>query len=164
MLLVAFIVLMPTLRAYISQQEQLRDVNSSLAEANANAEALQDELDRWADPEYVKSQARDRFGYVAPGETAYKVVDTETVTGEDPIADLAAENAERSPYAPAGTSAPWYTTIWGSVEVAGAAQDAAAEAADTPAPAEGDIPAPGEPADSVAPAPAPAPEDPPASE
>ncbi|WP_158277247.1 FtsB family cell division protein [Serinibacter arcticus] len=151
MLLVAFIVLAPTLRAYVSQQEQLRDVNARLADTNARVETLQDELEQWADPEYIKSQARDRFSYVDPGETVYKVVDPETVTGEDPMAELAAQNEARPAYATA-SALPWYSTIWGSVEVAGAAQQAtAAEEAEagTPSP---DAPATDAPADGTAPA------------
>ncbi|GMA30507.1 FtsB family cell division protein [Litorihabitans aurantiacus] len=126
-LLVAFIVLAPTLRAYVSQQEQLREVNASLAQAQEEAAALEEELARWEDPEYVKSQASARFNLVAPGETGYKVVDPETVDGEDPIGDLTAQEAARSPYAVTATL-PWYSTVWGSVEVAGAAQQTAAEA------------------------------------
>ena len=139
--------LAPTLRAYVTQQEQLRDVNAALAQTNARAAALQEQLDRWNDPEYVKSQAADRFGLVAPGETAYRVVDPETVTGEDPMGDLRAQEQAASPYATTATP-PWYATVWTSVEVAGAAQQAASE----PAPEEpATAPVPGDPAESPAP-------------
>ncbi|WP_135850775.1 FtsB family cell division protein [Serinibacter arcticus] len=146
-LLVAFIVLAPTLRAYVTQQEQLRDVNAALAETNARAEALQAELTRWSDPDYVKSQAADRFGLVAPGETAYSVTDPETVTGEDPMGDLRAQDQASSPYASTATP-PWYATVWTSVEVAGAAQEAAADP-EPEAPAT--TPVPGAPAETPAP-------------
>lgn len=122
-LLVAFIVLMPTLRAYITQQEQLREVNAQLAEAEGGVESLQQQLDRWQDPDYVRGQARDRFGFHEPGETVYKVVDPETVTGEDPMADLVNASDARSPFGGA-PSDPWYVAVWDSVGVAGA--DAAA--------------------------------------
>lgn len=121
--LVAFIVLAPTLRAYISQQEQLRDINGELAETNAEISALEAELERWNDPDYVRQQARDRFSYVEPGETAYRVLDPETVTGEDPVGDLTAEGEDATGYASRETG-PWYSTLWESVEIAGAAEDA----------------------------------------
>lgn len=120
-LLVAFIVLAPTMRAYISQQEQLRDLNTSLAQTQSRVEALEAELARWSDPEYIKSQARDRFSFVAPGETAYRVIDPETVTGEDPMADLTQAAANQNPATIAASTTPWYLTMWDSVEVAGAA-------------------------------------------
>ena len=121
-LLVAFIVLAPTMRAYISQQEQLRDLNTSLAQTQARVDSLEAELKRWQDPEYIKSQARDRFSFVAPGETAYRVIDPETVTGEDPMADLTQAAANQNPATLAVSTTPWYLTMWDSVEVAGAAQ------------------------------------------
>lgn len=127
-LLVAFIVLAPTLRAYITQQEQLRDLNSQLADTNERIAQLEAELARWDEPDYVRQQARDRFSYVAPGETAYRVVDPETVTGEDPMGDLTAEAEGRSPYAPSASD-PWYVSVWESVEVAGAAEETLAEEA-----------------------------------
>lgn len=153
--LVAFIVLAPTLRAYVTQQEQLRDINATLADTNARVDSLQEQLDRWADPEYVKSQARDRFGYVLPGETVYKAIDPETITGEDPMADLTASGQELPPYATA-SALPWYATVWDSVEIAGAAQAAseapAEDPAVTPVPSDGGSEAPVDPA---APAPTP---------
>lgn len=121
--LIAFVVLVPTVRAYVSQQEQQRDLNRQLTAAQEEATALENELARWQDPDYVRTQARERFGYVLPGETAYRVVDPETVVGEDPIADLMASEDSRPQYAPA-TSDPWYVSVWQSVEVAGAAADA----------------------------------------
>ena len=39
--------------------------------------ALEREKRRWADDEYVKAQARERFGWVMPGETSYQVIDRE---------------------------------------------------------------------------------------
>jgi hypothetical protein len=143
---VAFIVLAPTLRAYVTQQEQLREVNAALAETSARAEALREELARWSDPDFVKSQAADRFGLIAPGERAYRVVDPETVTGEDPMGDLRSREQASSPYA-STAALPWYATVWSSVEVAGSAQQAAAEA-DDPASDEpaSDEPAPDAPA------------------
>lgn len=120
-LLVAFIVLAPTLRAYVTQQEQLRELNSQLADTNDRIAELEAELERWNDPNYVRQQARDRFSYVEPGETAYRVIDPETVTGEDPVAELT--TPEASAYVPR-ESDPWYLSVWESIEIAGAAEDA----------------------------------------
>ena len=38
---------------------------------------MQAERDRWQDPVYIRSQARDRLYYVLPGEVSYLVMDTD---------------------------------------------------------------------------------------
>lgn len=127
MILVAFVVLAPTFRAYVTQQEQLREVNADLASSQAQAEALAAELEQWQDDDYVRAQARERFNYVEPGETSYRVVDPETVVGEDPIADLTAQAQQAASGLTTGARGPWYVTVWDSVQIAGAAQDQAAQ-------------------------------------
>ncbi|UNX55602.1 septum formation initiator family protein [Georgenia sp. TF02-10] len=113
--LVAFTVLAPTLRYAVAQQEQLRTLNAQVSDARERTAALEHELERWQDPAYVQAQARDRLGYVMPGETPYVVVDPETVTGGESPAE--AEAAERAAARAAAT--PWYVRVWDSVQVAG---------------------------------------------
>lgn len=50
-------------------------VNLELARAKAERDDLQAQLKRWSDPDFISAQARERLGYVKPGETRYKVVD-----------------------------------------------------------------------------------------
>jgi len=116
-ILVAFVVLAPTMRAYLTQQEQLRELNDSIAAAQERTTSLQTSIDRWNDDAYVQQQARDRLGFVMPGETPYVVVDPETVTGEEPTA-----SEETGPVTMPRTG-PWYLTIWDSVQVAGEVED-----------------------------------------
>ncbi|WP_193313030.1 FtsB family cell division protein [Georgenia subflava] len=114
-LLIAFAVLAPTMRFAVTQQEQLRDLNSRVSEAQGRNADLERQLARWQDPEYVQAQARDRLGYVMPGETPYVVVDPETVVGGQSAAET--EAAEREAARAAAT--PWYMRVWDSVQVAG---------------------------------------------
>ena len=115
--LVAFAVLAPTLRYAVAQQEELRTLNARVADAQVRKDELENQLERWQDPAYVQAQARDRLGYVMPGETPYVVVDPETVTGgESPAATEAAERA-----AALASATPWYLRMWDSVQVAGLA-------------------------------------------
>lgn len=116
-ILVAFVVLAPTVRAYLTQQEQLRDLNDQIAAAQDRTTSLQASIDRWNDDAYVQQQARDRLGFVMPGETPYVVVDPETVTGEEP-----ASSDETGPVVMPRTG-PWYLTVWDSVQVAGEVDD-----------------------------------------
>lgn len=142
MVLVAFVVLAPTVRAYVTQQEQLREVNATLAAAEDDLAALTGELEQWQDDDFVRAQARERFNYVEPGETSYRVIDPETVLGADPIADLTAEAQQEATGLTTGASGPWYVTVWDSIEIAGTAQSEAAEvedeAADEAAPEDAD--------------------------
>lgn len=61
----------------------------------------------------MQAQARDRLGYVMPGETPYVVVDPETVTGgESPAEAEAAERAAARAAATPGTSASGTPFRW----------------------------------------------------
>jgi len=112
--LVAFIVLAPTLRHAVEQQEQLRRVIAEVAAAERRTAELQEELARWQDEDFVKAQARDRLGFVMPGERTYRVIDPHTVLGEETVSDEEPEGAM-----PTVDNAPWYLQIWDSVDVAG---------------------------------------------
>jgi cell division protein FtsB len=115
-LLVAFIVVAPTLRAYLTQREQFRRLNAELATVEADVEYLDAELRRWTDPGYVQAQARERLSFVMPGEVAFRVVDPQTVIGEDAAVDGLEGLTEAVGTAPA---VPWYLTLWDSVVEAG---------------------------------------------
>ncbi|WP_413451174.1 septum formation initiator family protein [Georgenia phoenicis] len=114
-LLVAFIVLAPTLRHAVEQQEQLRQLNADIVAAEKRNAALELELEQWQDETFVQAQARDRLGYVMPGQQTFRLVDPETVLGED-----TAEEAEESGV-PGMSDAPWYLALWESVSMAGQA-------------------------------------------
>ncbi|WP_152203657.1 FtsB family cell division protein, partial [Georgenia thermotolerans] len=113
--LVAFAVLAPTLRFAVAQQEQLRELNTRVSDATARNAELQRQLKLWQDEQYVQAQARDRLGYVMPGETPYVVVDPETVTGGQSKAEAEAERRQEARVA----ATPWYLHMWESVQVAG---------------------------------------------
>src|SRR5690606_31805760 len=79
-LLVAFSVLLPTVRAYLGQRAELESLAQEVAAVEQQHEELQAELDRWSDEAYVAARARERLSFVMPGETAYRVIDPEAVT------------------------------------------------------------------------------------
>lgn len=128
-LLVAFSLLFPTVRAYLGQRAELDALSAQVTAAEQREEELSAELDRWATDEYVAAQARERLSFVLPGETAYRVLDPEVVV-ED--AELASQvpGAATGPALPVGGAvAPWYATVWDSVRLAGEADLAEPEAA-----------------------------------
>lgn len=88
-----------------SQTQQLENEADRLAQEQAR---LERELELWEDPAFVAAQARERLGFVMPGEQGYVVV-----PAEDDAAD--AETVEGLP--PAGDG-EWYERLWSSVEAA----------------------------------------------
>ena len=64
-----------TFQIYLSQQRDLAVAEQAIRERNVQISELEAELARWSDPAYVKAQARERLGWVLPGETGYRVVD-----------------------------------------------------------------------------------------
>ncbi|MCY7397187.1 MAG: septum formation initiator family protein [Nocardioides sp.] len=102
-----------SLRAYLEQRAHLEDLSAKISERQASIDNLEQEKERWNDPAYVEQQARLRFGYVAPGETSYVVLDE---NGER----LQSESALRDPETVIKqTPTAWWSTAWDSVELAG---------------------------------------------
>ena len=108
-LVMALAVILPSLRAYIRQRDRLAELRAEAADARAEVAELEAELARWDDPSYIAAQARERLSYVFPGETPYRVVDPETVTGT-PL-------PEAQPDSPSiRDGVPWYAVVWESIE------------------------------------------------
>lgn len=108
---------MPTLRLYMRQQAAERQINESIAAAEANIAELEREIALWNDPAYIQAQARDRLGYVMPGQTAYQVIDPEVVVGEEAQAEF--ERSQGIREIPPG---PWYLQTWDSIVVSGSTE------------------------------------------
>jgi hypothetical protein len=92
---------------------------AEIAERQSRIAVLQDELANWQDEEYVKTQARQRLGWVVPGEIGYKVVDA----NGKPLGGGAEISVETTESVKPPEDA-WWAKLWGSVA-----------AADQPAPA-----------------------------
>ena len=128
-IVLALAVLMPSLRAYVRQQDELAELRAQAEVERGEVADLEAELARWDDPAYVIAQARERLGYVMPGETAYRVIDPEFV---EPAAAAVAEDSARaggSTTTRTGDAAPWFESLWYSFVAAGAGEgDATADA------------------------------------
>jgi hypothetical protein len=68
------------------------------------------ELSSWQDPNYIKSQARERLHFVLPGERQYIVTGTDITKSQPQTTQIASQ-------LPAG--APWYTKLIASVTESG---------------------------------------------
>jgi len=101
-----------SLRIYFSQAHEISTTKAEIAERQQRILQLQGELARWDDEGYVRSQARERLGWVVPGETGFTVVDAEG----RPLgggAEIKAESASDEP-----AQDIWWSKLWGSVEAA----------------------------------------------
>jgi cell division protein FtsB len=102
-----------SLRAYLQQRSHIGDLKEQIAERRANIDELEREKDRWKDEAYVRQQARERFGYLMPGETSYIVLDE----NGDPI-ESDTELTDPSTVAQEPPSLV-YSEVWESVKLAG---------------------------------------------
>ena len=89
-LVLAVVVLAPSLRTFVEQQNQLAALRQAVEDKKHSVADLEGDIARWDDPAYIEAQARDRFVYVFPGDYNYLVIDDgTTVTTDDgaPISD-----------------------------------------------------------------------------
>lgn len=71
------VVLAPSLRTLIQQQEQIAQQQREVASQKADVSQKKKDVARWDDPAYIEAQARDRLLYVYPGEQSYLVMGSE---------------------------------------------------------------------------------------
>ncbi len=64
-----------SLRVYFAQAHEIADTKVEIAQRQQAIEQLQAETARWDNPDYVRAQARERLGWVVPGEIGYRVID-----------------------------------------------------------------------------------------
>jgi cell division protein FtsB len=102
------------LRAWWEQHSRVAELEAEQESLADEVAALEAERDRWEDPAFVRTQARERLGLVTPGEVGFVVVGegdgpTEVLIGEG---DEAVTSVE--------TEGPWWSRLLASVEAADA--------------------------------------------
>lgn len=112
-------VLVPTLGTYIDQRQKIAALEASVQVTADEIKALEQEQDRWEDPAYITTQARERLYYVKPGEVVYLV---------DNDLDPASLPPEQAPVSDELTHTPadWMPQLLRSIAGAGLAQTASA--------------------------------------
>ena len=102
-----------SLRIYLDQQSDFGVAQQQITERTERISQLEDELSRWNDPDFVKAQARDRLGWLLPGETGYKVIGPDgKPLGTGVVLD------SRTELPPGEHAEMWFDRLWGSVETA----------------------------------------------
>ncbi|HEY0904348.1 MAG TPA: septum formation initiator family protein [Marmoricola sp.] len=101
-----------SMRAYLQQREHINDLKEQIASSRADIAKAEREKRRWRDPAYVEAQARERFGWVLPGETSYQVLDAngQPLTGDDELTDPETIAPEKP--------TAWWSRAYSTLEVA----------------------------------------------
>jgi cell division protein FtsL len=111
-------------RQYLAQRSQIASTRESLAAARERVAALEAANRRWADPGYIKAQARVRLHFVVPGETAYVVVDPHSAPGRAPGTAAVRTSPLRVPTpaeTPEQSASSWFARLWASTQAAATA-------------------------------------------
>ena len=103
------LLLVPSFMQLWSQERELAAIKAKVQQTQADNDAKRQQLELWSNPQYIASQARERLGYVKPGETQYSVLDP----GKD-YQDQAQVAAARA----AGPARPWMQVLSMTVEEA----------------------------------------------
>ncbi len=93
-------------RTYFAQRTEMKQLAASEAALRGQITDLEQQKVKLADPAYVAAQARERLGFVRPGEIPYQIQ-------LPPNAALPAEPGS-TPTA-ATTNDPWYTSLWHTI-------------------------------------------------
>ncbi len=103
-----------SMRAHLDQRAHIGDLKDQIAARAEAIDRLEREKRRWDDDSYVRAQARERFGYLMPGETGFQVIgpDGEPLDASTELTDP--ETVVPDPVPPA-----WWERGWSSVELAG---------------------------------------------
>lgn len=99
--------LLSTVHVYVTNLNELNASKATEARLTAQKAELENSIARWDDKAYVVAQARDRLGFVFPGEKSVRVLHPEAVTGDD-----GAQSPERTAQGQTATSTlPWYKEL-----------------------------------------------------
>jgi cell division protein FtsB len=93
-------------RTYFAQRTEMQQLKTAEAQLRSQIAELEQQKVKLADPAYIAAQARERLGFVMPGDIPYQV--QLPGGGTAPEAPGAA-----APTAPAGQ--PWYTSLWHTI-------------------------------------------------
>lgn len=118
LVVLAVFTLVPTVGTYLGQRQQIAALAHSVQVSEADVAALQQQKDRWNDPAYVSSQARERLYYVRPGEVVYLVDNDLPATAMPPSQAAVSAQVQE-------TRTDWMAQLVRSVAGAGLAQTAA---------------------------------------
>ena len=100
----------PPVKHYFTQRAQISALKAQLSADNSALQKAREELLLWQDPEYIKSQARERLHFVLPGERQYIVSEGESDPTQQGSTKIASSLADGQ---------PWYSRLIASISETG---------------------------------------------
>jgi cell division protein FtsB len=93
-------------RTYFAQRTEMKQLKATEEQLRAQIAELEQQKVKLADPVFVAAQARERLGFVMPGEVPYQVqLPANTAVPGAPGVDTPAANPDE----------PWYTSLWHTI-------------------------------------------------
>jgi cell division protein FtsB len=93
-------------RTYFAQRTEMKQLAASEAALRQQIADLEQQRVKLADPAYIAAQARERLGFVKPGDIPYQV--------QLPRSAAVPAEPGNQP-APAASNDPWYTSLWHTI-------------------------------------------------
>lgn len=118
LVVLAAFVLVPTIGTYVDQRQQVAALEAAVQLSRDHVADLESQRERWQDPAYITTQARERLYYVKPGEVVYLVDDDLPPELEPQEKDPVSEELEAA-------DTDWMSKLVRSVTEAGLAQTVA---------------------------------------
>jgi cell division protein FtsB len=94
-------------RTYFAQRTEMKQLETIQAQLRSQISDLEQQKVKLADPVFIAAQARERLGFVMPGEIPYQVQLPATPGGPDA---LPGTNTVAPP-----SGQPWYTSLWNTI-------------------------------------------------
>ncbi|MEW2478815.1 FtsB family cell division protein [Mycobacterium sp. NPDC051198] len=95
-------------RTYFAQRTEMKQLKASEEQLRAKIADLEQQKVKLADPVYIAAQARERLGFVMPGDTPYQV--------QLPPGAMVSEPGEPVlPGSAVPVGQPWYTSLWHTI-------------------------------------------------
>ena len=93
------------LRQIVDQQQEVAEAQATLEELTRENDILSDQVDALQTPIEIERLAREKLGYVRPGEAAYVVIEEEVPAATDFPAEVATEADESD-------AVPFLSQVW----------------------------------------------------
>ncbi|TPG35823.1 FtsB family cell division protein [Mycolicibacterium hodleri] len=93
-------------RTYFAQRTEMKQLVEAQAQLRSQIADLEQQKIKLGDPVYIAAQARERLGFVMPGDIPYQV--------QLPPGDVAVAVPDVGPAAPP-SGQPWYTSLWHTI-------------------------------------------------
>jgi cell division protein FtsB len=94
-------------RTYFGQRTEMKQLTDAQAQLRSQITDLEQQKVKLADPVYIAAQARERLGFVMPGDIPYQV--------QLPPSDMPQATPVGTDPAKPPSGQPWYTSLWHTI-------------------------------------------------